>query len=110
MVKVPLSMCLISYALCHEDIWRSGRIAPPLLTSALDGGEWLTFRLCRFNPTEIAHGTHWIGGWVGPTVDLDVVEERKILHCWESNSDSPVRRRSLCRLSYPDFCLDKHGG
>jgi hypothetical protein len=25
-------------ALCHEDIWESGGIAPPFLTSALDGG------------------------------------------------------------------------
>jgi hypothetical protein len=25
----------------HEDIWESGSIVPPILTSALDGGEWL---------------------------------------------------------------------
>jgi hypothetical protein len=37
--KVKLSLCLINYTLCHEDIWRSGGIAPLQLTSALDGGE-----------------------------------------------------------------------
>jgi hypothetical protein len=25
------------------------------------------------------HGIHWIGGWVGPRIDLDDVERRKIL-------------------------------
>jgi hypothetical protein len=30
-------------------------------------------------------GTHWIGGWVGPRVSLDDVEERRILHCRELN-------------------------
>jgi hypothetical protein len=30
-------------------------------------------------PLEITHGTHWIGGWVGPRVGLDVVGKRKIL-------------------------------
>jgi hypothetical protein len=31
-------------------VWKSGGIAPPFLTSALDGGEWSASRLCRFNP------------------------------------------------------------
>jgi hypothetical protein len=35
-----LSQHLINYALCHEDIWGSGDIAPLFLTSELDGGEW----------------------------------------------------------------------
>jgi hypothetical protein len=38
--KVNLALCLISEALCHEDIWGSGGIAPPFLTSTLGGGEW----------------------------------------------------------------------
>jgi len=41
------------------------------LTSALDGGEWLTSRPGRFTPRERAFGTHWIGGWVGPRAVLD---------------------------------------
>jgi hypothetical protein len=32
-------------------------------------------------PGERAPGTHWIRCWVSPRVGLDVVEERKILHC-----------------------------
>jgi hypothetical protein len=35
---VNLSLCLISQALCREDMWGSGGTAPPFLTSALDGG------------------------------------------------------------------------
>jgi hypothetical protein len=60
-------------------------IAPPFLISALDGGEWSASRPCRFIPGERALGTHWIGGWVGLSAGLDAVEERKILHCRESN-------------------------
>jgi hypothetical protein len=49
-IKVKFSLCLINYALCHEDIWRSGGISPPFLTSALDGGEWSASRPGRFTP------------------------------------------------------------
>jgi hypothetical protein len=34
-VKVKLSLCLINLAQCNEDVWRSGGIAPPFLTSTL---------------------------------------------------------------------------
>jgi hypothetical protein len=43
------------------------------LTLALVGGEWSPSRPCRFTSGERAHGTHWIGGWVGPRVGLDDV-------------------------------------
>jgi len=48
------------------------------LNSALDGGEWSASRPGRFAPREKAPGTHWIGGWVGPSVVLDAVVKRKI--------------------------------
>jgi hypothetical protein len=48
------------------------------LTSALDGGEWSAARPGRFAPKERAHGTHWIGDWVGPRAVLDAVVKRKI--------------------------------
>jgi hypothetical protein len=51
--KVNFSLCLINEALCNEDIWGSGGIAPPFLTSVLDGGEWSTSRHRRFTPGEI---------------------------------------------------------
>jgi hypothetical protein len=41
------------------------------LTSALAGGEWSTSRPGRFTPGEIAPGTHWIGGWVGPRTAME---------------------------------------
>jgi hypothetical protein len=67
--KVNLSL------LCHEDIWESGGIAPPFLTSVLDGGEWSASLSCRFIRGERAPGTYWIGGWVGSRAGLDSVEE-----------------------------------
>jgi hypothetical protein len=61
----------------HEDVWESGGVAPPFLTSSLDGGEW-SIRPCRSTPEERASGTHWIGGLVGLTACLDALEWRKI--------------------------------
>jgi hypothetical protein len=43
-VKVKLSLYIITLAPRHEDVRRSRGIAPPLLNSALDGGEWLASR------------------------------------------------------------------
>jgi hypothetical protein len=40
------------------------------LTTALEGGEWLTTRPAAFTPGKI-HGTHCTGGWVGPRAGLD---------------------------------------
>jgi hypothetical protein len=45
----------------------SGGIAPPFLTSELDECEWSPSRPDRFTPGKRILGTHWIGGWVGPT-------------------------------------------
>jgi hypothetical protein len=39
-MKVKFSLCLINYALCHENIWGSGGIAPHFLISALNKAEW----------------------------------------------------------------------
>jgi hypothetical protein len=44
---------------------RSGGIAPPFLTSALDGGEWSVLITGRLAPGDKDPGTHWMGGWVG---------------------------------------------
>jgi hypothetical protein len=40
-----------------------GGIAPPFLTSALDGSKWSASPPGRFTPGEMAPGTHWMGGW-----------------------------------------------
>jgi hypothetical protein len=34
----------------HKDVWWSEDMAPPFLTSALDGGEWSRSRSCRLIP------------------------------------------------------------
>jgi hypothetical protein len=59
-------MCLISSALCYEDIWVSGGTAPPSETLALDGGGWSVLCPGRYTQGEGASGNHWTGGWVGP--------------------------------------------
>jgi hypothetical protein len=56
--------------------WGSGGIAPPFLTSALDGGEWSASRPYRFTPGERAPGTHWIGGWLGLSRSARCGEEK----------------------------------
>jgi hypothetical protein len=78
--------------------WMSG--APPLLTSALDGEEWSVSRPGSFILLEIATATHWIKGWVGPRVDLDAVERRKILPLPGIEPQRPARNPSLYRVSY----------
>jgi len=44
--------------------WESGGIAPRILNSALDGGEWSASRPGRFTLRARASATHSIGGWV----------------------------------------------
>jgi hypothetical protein len=48
--RVKLSLRLISYALCNEDILGNRGRAPFFLTSALDGDEWSASRPCYFSP------------------------------------------------------------
>jgi hypothetical protein len=48
---------------------------PPVLTSAVERGEWRASRSCSFTVGETALGTYCIGGWVGPKADLDVIEK-----------------------------------
>jgi hypothetical protein len=51
-------------------VWGSGSIAPPFLTSSLDGGEWSASHPSRFIAGEEVPTTHWIGCWVGPRAGL----------------------------------------
>jgi hypothetical protein len=54
------------------------RIAPPVFTSALDGGEWWSAsRPYRFNQGDRTTGPHWIGGWADPKADLDAMKMRE---------------------------------
>jgi hypothetical protein len=99
-VKVKLSLWLINSALCHEDVWGSGCIAPPFLTLALDGGEWSTLHPSRFTPGEIASSAYWKKGRMDPRASLNTVQMRKILPCWESNpAVQPIARHYTSELS-----------
>jgi hypothetical protein len=76
--RLKLSLCF-NWAPRHEDVLGEWRYSSThSLTSALDGGEWSASRPGRFTSSEIAPGTHWIGGWVGTIAGLDAVVKRKI--------------------------------
>jgi hypothetical protein len=72
--KCELSLCLNNYVSHHADVWGSGDIASPFLASALDGGQQAASCTSCFTPGERDPGTHWRGGWVGLTADLDIME------------------------------------
>jgi hypothetical protein len=80
-----------------------GGTAPPLLTSALDGGEQLASYISCFSPRKIVPGTHCIRGWVGPWAVLDAAEERN-LYPPGIEPRCPACSPSLYCLSYPGSC------
>jgi hypothetical protein len=55
-------------------VWVSGGIAPLFTTWAVNSGKLSTSYYSRFNPKESIRGTQWIGGWVRPTANVDIVE------------------------------------
>jgi hypothetical protein len=58
--KINLSLCLINGAARHEDVWGSRGIAPPFLTSALNGSEW---SVSRPGPRGKSPPCPWMGDW-----------------------------------------------
>jgi hypothetical protein len=82
-VTVNLSLCLINQALCYEDLWEDGDVAPPCLTSTLDGGEWSASRPGRFTSGEKAPG-------VGPRAGLDTAENKNPLSLLGIKSWPPI--------------------
>jgi hypothetical protein len=59
-------------------------------------------------PGETAHGTHWIGGWVGPRAGLDDVEKKKFLTLPRLKFQPlgrPAHSHSLYRLRCPGSFL-----
>jgi hypothetical protein len=76
-------------------------IAPPFLTSELDGGKWSALSPCRFTPRETATGIHWIWGWVGSRASLGAMKREKSCLCQELNPGHPASTPWLYWLSYP---------
>jgi hypothetical protein len=73
-----LSLCLIK----HYTVKTYGGVDVQIqvfVTSARVAGEWSASCLGHFTLMKRAPGTHWIGGWVGPTTSLDDMKGRKIL-------------------------------
>jgi DNA-dependent RNA polymerase auxiliary subunit epsilon len=73
------------------------------------GGEWSSSLPGLFNPREIAPGTYWIEGWVGPSAVLDAMVNRKIashrqksnprtVECYFKMSRSTTRRHNTENL------------
>jgi hypothetical protein len=60
------------------------------LISALVASECSALYPGRFIPGERAPGTHWVGGWVGPSTGLNDVVKIKFLTLLDSNSDPLV--------------------
>jgi hypothetical protein len=77
---------------------RGGYSSYSYLTSALEGGKWSASRPGGALPPRKGPpvSIHWIGGWVGPRVGLDVGARRKILClCRGSNPGRPARSQTL---------------
>jgi len=70
----------IPYLIKHHAMKIYGEVEVQLhifLTLALDGGEWLASCPVHFTTRESTPGVHWIGGWGGSRVSLDMVEKRR---------------------------------
>jgi hypothetical protein len=79
-------------------MWVNEEIAPPLLTSELDGGECLASRPGRFTPGKKPPGTRGIEGWAGPRACVDNAKKRKTC--------CPYREHLY---SYLSICLSIYG-
>jgi hypothetical protein len=77
------------------------------LTSVLVGDEWWVSRLGRFNPEVKAPNTRRIESWVGHSVSMDDMEEKKFLtlpgfEFWSLGR--PARSQTtLSRLLFPSI-------
>jgi len=70
------------------EAYMGAKIQVHSLTLVLYGGKCLTPGTGRFNPGKES-GTNWIGGWVGPRADHDVLVKRKISSLYRHSK--PIR-------------------
>jgi hypothetical protein len=93
---VKISLCLINYVLCHEDIWVTGVISPSFLISAQDGGEWSASRPGHFNPggRETQVPTEQKAGWASGHSGCYGEETKSLASTWNRTpAVQPVARR-----------------
>jgi hypothetical protein len=67
-------MCLIKHDVTKT--YGDGDTAPRVLILAIDGVHRSVSNPGALSPKEIAPGTHWVGGCVGPRAGLDAVKKR----------------------------------
>jgi hypothetical protein len=72
---VKLSPVLINYAPRHEDLRRSGGIAPTFLTSTVDAAD----APAALPPREHPPRTQCVGDWVASIAGQDAIKKRKSL-------------------------------
>jgi hypothetical protein len=86
---------------------REWRYSSTILDLGLGGGEWSVSHPGRFTPKERAHGTQWIGDWVGPRAGSDAVEKREAsCPCRESNPGRNPLAGCYTDCTIPSFFND----
>jgi hypothetical protein len=89
-VKIKLSLCLIEY----HHTKTCGVVEVLILRTRW---RWVfSFTLRPLHSEGKSPGTHWIGGWVGSSADLDAVVTRKITSPWYAH----IRE---CIQKFPDW-------
>jgi len=94
---------VLNYIPHHEDVWRSGGIAPHVLNLNATWRWVVCFTLWLLYSSGKSPGIHWIGGWVGPRASLDTVAKKKFLTCWESNPGHPAAHSWVTLLIERDW-------
>jgi hypothetical protein len=89
--KVKVSLRLINYAPHQEDVWESGGVAPPFLTSALDGRERSASLTCRFTPEEVAPQYPLQRRLGEPQIRSDLMKKIKICFPYGESNPSVVQ-------------------
>jgi hypothetical protein len=84
-------------------LWRQAEQAEvqlnSFLTSALDGSEWLTSISGHFTPN-----IQWIGGWMGSSTSLDILEEKNVSCPSQSWTVDCLANSLVAVLTTPTLC------
>jgi hypothetical protein len=91
---MKLSLCLISQAPHHEDVWESKVIAPH------SWRQWSASCSCCFALSERAPDVHWIGVWEDAKASMNTgkslvcfgnwtVAIQSVAHCYSESAEEP---------------------